>query len=115
MGEIIYELRKKIQDIKLELEGLGVPAPDMSELITSANLLRSNEHLSKVSEKQSELISAYGQYSMALEDMIEVIFDIQNDLKNLLKAQSDLMSVDNSMESTRFNNKKIVKRRPSKK
>ena len=115
MGEIIYELRKKIQDIKLELDGLDVPTLDMSELITSANLLRSNEHLSKVSKKQSELISAYSQYSTALEDMIEVIFGIQNDLKDLLKAQSDLMSADNSMEFTRSRNKKIIKKKLSKK
>lgn len=64
----------------------------MPELITSANLLRSNEYLTKVSEKQSELLSAYGKYSKALEDMLVAVFDIQNDLKNLLKEQSNLIS-----------------------
>ena len=106
VGEIICELRKKIQDIKLELDELGGPISDIPELITSANLLRSNEYLVKVSEKQSELLSAYGSYSKALEDMIAVVFDIQNDLKNLLKEQSKLISVRKSPRSSISKNKK---------
>ena len=92
VGETIYEFSKKIQDIKSELDELGGPTLDMPELITSANLLRSNEYLTKVSKKQSELLSAYGQYSKVLEDMITVVFDIQNDLKNILREQSNLIS-----------------------
>lgn len=106
MGEIISELRKRIQDIQFELDELGGPISDMPELITSANLLRSNEHLTKVSEKQSELLSAYDLYSKALEDMIAVVFDIQNDLKNLLKEQSKLISVRKSPRSPISKNKK---------
>lgn len=106
MGEIISELRKNIQDIQFELDELGGPISDMPELITSANLLRSNEYLAKVSEKQSELLSAYGLYSKALDDMIAVVFDIQNDLKNLLKEQSTLISVRKSPRSSISKNKK---------
>ena len=118
VGEIICELRKKIQDIKLELDELGGPISDIPELITSANLLRSNEYLVKVSEKQSELLSAYGSYSKALEDMIAVVFDIQNDLKNLLKEQSKLIfDRKSSRTSTISKNKKksTTKRKSSKK
>ncbi len=107
VGEIISELSKKIQDIKFELDELGGSISDMPELITSANLLRSNEYLTKVSEKQSELLSAYDLYSKALEDMIAVVFDIQNDLKNLLKEQSKLISVrKSSRKSSMSKNKK---------
>lgn len=106
MGEIISELRKKIQDIQFELNELGGPVLDMPELITSANLLRSNEYITKVSEKQSELLSAYGLYSKALEDIITVVFDIQNDLKNLLKEQSKLISSRKSPRSSISKNKK---------
>ena len=118
VGEIICELRKKIQDIKLELDELGGPISDIPELITSANLLRSNEYLVKVSEKQSELLSAYGSYSKALEDMIAVVFDIQNDLKNLLNEQSKLIfDRKSSRTSTISKNKKksTTKRKSSKK
>jgi hypothetical protein len=117
VGEIISELRKKIQDIQFELDELGGPISDMPELIISANLLRSNEYITKVSEKQSELLSAYGLYSKALEDMIAVVFDIQNDLKNLLKEQSKLISVRKSPRSSISKNKKksTIKRKSLKK
>ena len=91
-GEIIYDLRKKIQEIQLSLEQLGDPATDMPEMIQSANLLRSNEYLSKANEKKSELLIAYAQYSTALEELLSYVFDIQKDLKDILKEQSSLIS-----------------------
>ena len=116
VGEIIYEFSKKIQDIKSELDELGDPASDMPELITSANLLRSNEYLAKVSKKQSELLSAYGQYSKTLEDMIAMVFDIQNDLKNILREQSNLISDRKSRKSSVSKKRKsTIKRKSSKK
>ena len=91
-GEIIYDLRKKIQNIQLELSELINPVQDIPQLITSANLLRSNEYLTKITKKQSELLSAYANYSKSLEEMLAIVFDVQNDLKNILRAQSELMS-----------------------
>lgn len=110
-GKIIYEFRKNIQAIKLELDELGSSISDMPELINSANLLRSNEHLTKLSKKQSELICAYDQYSKALENMIDVVFDIQNDLKNLLREQSKLIP-DRPMSKKR---KSLIRKSKSKK
>ena len=52
-GEIIYDLRKKIQQAQADLEQIGDPE-DIPELITSANLLRSNEYLSKANEKKTD-------------------------------------------------------------
>ena len=71
---------------------LGEPVSEIPELITSANLLRSNEHLSKANEKKTELLSAYAQYSNALEKLLSTVFDIQNDLKEILKQQSSMIS-----------------------
>jgi hypothetical protein len=113
MGEIIYELREMIQVIQSELDELGDPVSGMPELITSANLLRSNEYLSEVTKKQSELLSAYSQYSKALENMVDAVFDIQNDLKNLLKEQSKLISDQKSSVSK--SKKKPTIKKPSKK
>ena len=115
VGEIIYEFSKKIQDIKSELDELGGPTSDMPELITSANLLRSNEYLAKVSKKQSDLLSAYGQYSKVLEDMIAMVFDIQNDLKNILREQSNLISDRKSRKSSVSKKRKSTTRRKSSK
>ncbi len=114
MGEIIYELRKTIQVIQLELDELGGPISDMPELITSANLLRSNEHLAKMSKKQSELLSAYGEYSKALENMIAIVFDIQNDLKNLLRTQSNLIS-DQKPVMSKNKKKSVINKKSTKK
>lgn len=114
LGEIVNELRNNIYKIKSELDQLGGPIENMPELITSANLLRSNEHLTKVSKKQSELLSAYEQYSAALEEMVDAIFDIQNDLKNLLKEQSKLISDEKSAKSIASKKRKSSKK-PTKK
>ena len=91
-GEIIYDLRKRIQQIQSDLEQLGEPARNIPEMIESANLLRSNEYLSKSDEKKTELIDAYGNYSLALEELLTTVFDIQKDLKEILKEQSRLIS-----------------------
>lgn len=92
IGNQIYSLRKKIQQIQSDLNALGGPMIDMPELISSANLLRSNEYLSKSNEKKSQLIEVYEQYSKYLEEMLLTVFDIQNDLKNILREQSSLIS-----------------------
>ncbi len=91
-GNLIFDLRKKIQEIQADLNQLGKPVSEMPELITSANLVRSNEYLSKANEKKTELLSAYAQYSNALEKLILTVFDIQNDLKEILKQQSSMIS-----------------------
>ncbi|HSB84186.1 MAG TPA: hypothetical protein VLD64_06860 [Nitrosarchaeum sp.] len=117
LGEIIDDLRRKICEIKSELNQLGNPIQDIPELITSTNLLRSNEYLTKVSEKQSELLSAYEQYSVALENMVNTIFSIQNDLKNLLKEQSKLISDEKpvKIQTVPKKRKSIAKNNSSKK
>ena len=91
-GEIIYDLRKKIQEIQSDLSQLGEPIVELPELISSANLLRTNEYLAKTNVKKTELLSAYGAYSKALEELLLSVFDIQKDLKEILKEQSSLIS-----------------------
>ena len=91
-GQILYDLRKKIQGIKTELEQLLVePTADIPEMIESTNLLRSNEYLSKTNDKKTELLETYEQYSESLEELLESVFDIQKDLKEILKDQSSLI------------------------
>jgi len=90
-GESIYQLRKKIQEIQTDLNQLGTIS-EIPELITSANLLRSNEYLSKTNEKKTELLSTYEQYSVTLEQFLSTVFDIQNDLKEIIKQQSAMIS-----------------------
>jgi hypothetical protein len=58
----------------------------------STNLLRSNEYLLKANDKKTELLSAYGQYSESLEVLLSLVFEIQMDLKEILKEQSSMIS-----------------------
>ncbi len=90
-GEVVYELQKRIQRIRNELDELGLPS-EIPELITSANLLRSNEYLSKSNEKKTELLEAYDQYSRALEELLSSVLEIQHDLKEILKEQSSMIA-----------------------
>lgn len=108
----IYDLRKKIQELQSEIKALGEPSNELPELISSANLLRSNEYLSKSDKKKSELLLIYGQYSKYLEDMLSTVFDIQNDLKNILKEQSILLS---KTQKSTIKTKPKTKRKTAKK
>jgi len=107
---LIYDLRKKIQQIQADLNQLGDPVSEMPELITSANLLRSNEYLSKANEKKTELLSVYEQYSVALEELLTSVFDIQNDLKEILKAQSSMISSQRKKQSKAKTKSRITKK-----
>ncbi len=108
-GDLIFDLRKKIQEIRADLNQLGEPVSEIPELITSANLLRSNEYLSKANEKKTELLSAYAQYSNALEKLLSTVFDIQNDLKEILTQQSSMISRTKKRSKTKTKSR-IIKR-----
>ena len=105
-GQVIYELRKKIQNITLELKNLDQSSNEIPELIKSANLLRSNEHLLEVNHKRSELISAYENYSKEMEQMLKTVFEIQKDLKDILKTQTLLISKQKGNKTKKKSSKK---------
>jgi len=90
-GEAVYELRKRIHQVRHELDELGTPS-DIPELITSTNLIRLNEYLSQSNEKKTDLLEAYDQYSHALEELLLHVFEIQQDLKEIVKEQSSMIA-----------------------
>ena len=104
-GELMYDLRKKIQQLKTELYELGDPVHEMPELINSTNLLRSNEYLSKANAKKTELLSVYEQYAIALETLLSSVFEIQNELKEILKEQSSLILSQKSKQTKKSKSK----------
>ena len=88
----MYHLKKQIDQIESELNAfVDLPAP-LPELVTSANLLRLNEFLMKSDNKKTDLISAYSKYSKTMEVLLLSVFEIQNELKDILKEQSSLIS-----------------------
>jgi len=108
-GEVIYDLRKQIQKITDELNSIENDSKDYPELIKSTNILRLNDHLTEVNLKKSGLISAYEQYSIELEQMLATVFEIQKDLKEILKTQSSLISENDSKKKAK------IRKKPSKK
>jgi len=108
-GKIIYSLRKKIQSIKFELDQLDNPPSKIPELIESANFLHLNEYLSKTNDKKTELLYVYEQYSAALEELLESVFDIQNELKDILKEQSSMINSQSNKSLKTVKNKKTKK------
>ncbi len=90
-GPVISGLRKRIHEVESELNSIGT-FETSPEMIESANLLRSNEYLKKTTQKQAELTKAYAEYSAALETLLSDVFEIQNDLKDVLREQVSLLS-----------------------
>ena len=98
----------------MDLNQLGDPVSEIPELITSANLLRSNEYLSKANEKKTELLSAYEQYFVAMDELLLTVFDIQNDLKEILKVQSSMISTQRKKQSKTKTRSRITKYKTNK-
>jgi len=88
----IYDLKSKIQQIQRELDDLGDPISNIPEMINSTNLLRSNQFLLKHDEKKNNLLSVYAQYSNSMELLLSSVFEIQLQLKDILKEQSLMIS-----------------------
>ena len=63
----------------------------MPEMIESTNILRENEFLKKMDSKKTELINSYEHYSKQIENLLTSVFDIQNDLKEVIEAQTQLL------------------------
>ena len=95
----MYNLRKKVQLGQSDLDRLDKQISELPELITSANLLRSNEHLLKINDKKTDLLLTYRQYSQALEELLASVFEIQKDLKDILKEQSSIIADQLAAES----------------
>ena len=98
IGGTVYELRKKIQELQTELNQLGDPTPEIPELVSSANALRSCEFLQKQNDKQKELLEMYVQYSKSLDNFLSTVFEIQNDLKGIIREQALMLSEIDSTE-----------------
>lgn len=109
VGQALYELRKKIQNLSSELSIIDFTTNPDPHLINSTNLLRSNEILSSLNLKKSELILTYQQYSKELETMLEKILEIQKDLQAILKEQTSMISeqkVSKKRQTTKKKSKK---------
>lgn len=112
IGQTIGELKQKITHLQSELNQISNHGEPMPELINSANLLRQNEHLLKINKKNTELLFTYKQYSEELEKMISSVFEIQNELKEVLKSQSALIKTSRTKTKPKVKTKSKPKTKP---
>ncbi|MGI0004446.1 MAG: hypothetical protein ACREAX_04025 [Candidatus Nitrosotenuis sp.] len=101
------EQKIRIQKAREELANMGSSEQPMPEMINTTNVLRANEHLIKIDQAKTNLISTYEQYTKQLEDMAASLLSIQSDLKDIVKAGAAI--IENAPR------KKARKKKPSKK
>ena len=63
-------IKQQLSDLQSEILSLDSEGKQVPELIEKTNLLRENELLKKLTEKQSSLIDFYLSYTEILEDVI---------------------------------------------
>ena len=105
----IGEFKQKIKKIRSDLEELDNQKP-LPELINSTNLLRVNEFLTKSDAKKSELLTVYDEYSKQLENLVSLVFEIQNELKDILRDQSALITTKSKTSENTQTKKKTKKK-----
>lgn len=90
-GKPVTALKNQIDTLRKEIANLERPKK-MPELIESANLVRINEYLEKSDSLKTDLLDLYRQYTESLENLLSTVFDIQNELKDIIKEEAKSLS-----------------------
>ena len=101
LGNNLNELKTRIQKIHQELSALGEPDLPLEQMIGTTNVLRQNEYLVKSDEKKTDLIAAYVEYTKQLEQIVNSLFSIQSDLKELIKTEASLIESEKPKRATK--------------
>lgn len=99
-NKAIQELQQKIRQMQEELGQMNGQSSNIPELINSTNILRTNEQLTRVSDKKSELLEAYGQYTQILTNVIMTIIRKQNEIAEIRKKQTSAARVKKTRSRT---------------
>jgi prefoldin subunit 5 len=114
LGGVLGELKNQIQKIRREVKEIDDSFTPIPGMIESTNIIRENESLRLANNKKIELIAAYEYYTRQIENLISSAFEIQKDLKDILKDQAKLLNSKKSRgaKSVKINtSKKKSKRR----
>ena len=87
-SERIKAARDKISSLEGELEGLGRAPSDAPEMLDSANMRRLAEHVTRSDRIHSDMVSAYRDYSEALEDALREVLRVQLELASTARGIS---------------------------
>jgi biotin-(acetyl-CoA carboxylase) ligase len=91
LGSNLSELKSKIDGVRSDLASIEHPGDPLPEVINTTNVLRLNEYLAKTDEKKSELLVLYEEYAKHLESLVSTLLSIQEDLKDIVKTQVNLL------------------------
>jgi biotin-(acetyl-CoA carboxylase) ligase len=91
LGSNLSELKSKIDGVRSDLASIEHPGGPLPEVINTTNVLRLNEYLAKTDEKKSELLVLYEEYAKHLESLVSTLLSIQEDLKDIVKTQVNLL------------------------
>jgi biotin-(acetyl-CoA carboxylase) ligase len=91
LGSNLSELKSKIDGVRSDLASIEHPGGPLPEVINTTNVLRLNEYLAKTDEKKSELLVLYEEYVKHLESLVSTLLSIQEDLKDIVKTQVNLL------------------------
>lgn len=109
-GNKIKELQSKINQVKKELSTIKLHEEPKPEFIQTANLIRSNEYLSKEIQKQKSLLSLYEEYSKNLENLVLSASSIRFQIKKL-KSQKKSRTTKKKTKTRRKKPKRKIKRK----
>ncbi len=111
-------IKQQLSDLQSEILSLDSEGKQVPELIEKTNLLRENELLKKLTEKQSSLIDFYLSYTEILEDVIsksnirklKTVKKSKNKNKQKTTSSSKRKSIKKS-----YNKKRLIKHKTKKK
>ena len=112
--QTLDSLKSKINQIKRELSQLEGSNEPMPELINSTNLLRSNEILTKVNQKKTELLVAYESYFTDLDGTLKKIQSGLSALKGKPRKKPKKKTKRKTIKRKKKQTRKKPKRKSSK-
>ena len=71
----LAQIKQKIERLTQELATTSQSTQPMPELINTTNILRTNEYLTHVNEKKTEIISSYEDYVRDLEQFLASVLE----------------------------------------
>ena len=84
------DARSRIARLASELDALAQP-DDLPGMILSGNAVRRSEYLEAANLKRSEIVDAYREYTAHLEGLVAGALEIQSELAELVRMQSEMM------------------------
>ncbi|MEX0656434.1 MAG: hypothetical protein WD154_02675 [Nitrosopumilaceae archaeon] len=71
----LAQIKQKIECLHQELVTINQSTQPMPELINTTNILRTNEYLTHVNEKKTEIVSSYEEYVKELERFLSSVLE----------------------------------------